>query len=102
MASLPMVEHLEPLEEGESCSSPGGPVLPVDQLRPKRPEAALRDGVIVAIPGATHRAPDPVSGENGLISPRRVLAAAVRVMHQVPRERTAALQGHRERAQGAL
>ncbi len=45
MPSLPIVEHLDPLEAGESRASPRRLALAVDQLRLERPEEALGEGI---------------------------------------------------------
>jgi thermitase len=84
MPSLPIIEHLDPLEDGESRGSARWPALLVDQLRLEGPEEALGEGIVVTVTGPTHGAVDPVRGEHSLIGSSRVLAAAIGVMNELP------------------
>src|SRR5438552_12297 len=52
------------------------------QLVLQRAEEALRDGVIVAVPPATHTGHQPMLGEDLPIGRRRILAALIRVVNQ--------------------
>src|SRR2546422_6791056 len=73
------------------------PVMP--QLVLQRAEEALRDGVIVAVPPATHTGHQPMLGEDLPIGRRRILAALIRVVNQA-RLRPAVEQGNLEASVG--
>src|SRR5437899_3897265 len=65
------------------------------QLVLQRAEEALRDGVIVAVPPATHTGHQPMLGEDLPIGRRGIVGALIRVVNQA-RLRPAVEQGHRE------
>ncbi len=57
------------------------------------PEEAFGDGVVVAIPGAAHRAFDPRGSQGLLVRVARVLAASIAVVQQFSADRSPGLNG---------
>ncbi len=83
MASLPVVKHLDPLEDG--CLSLRAALRGalVNTLSFKRAEKALQHRIIVTIALPTHTHLDMKLGEHVLVGQARVVAAAVGVVEQL-------------------
>ena len=82
MQSPPVVEPLDPVEDGLACRSARRPRLAVDQFRLEGRHETLGQRVVVTVSGTAHRRGHAVLGEQCLIGARRILAAAIRVMDQ--------------------
>lgn len=77
-----VVPALDVAGDGVLDGTSGRPALSVQELGLDAREEALDDGVVPAVAFATHRAHDAVSMKHVLVGVRRVLHAAVRVMHE--------------------
>src|SRR5258706_8457149 len=98
MATTPIVEALDVLEEIRLGLVSGTPAAMVHAFLLERGEEAFGDCVVVAVALAAHAAAQARRLELELIVRRRILASAVRVMQQggawLP-----FLQGHSQRSQ---
>ena len=99
MSALLVVEHLDIVEQLHLGVTAAREVLA--ELVFDRREETFHDGVVVAIPGATHAARNALRREDGLVVLAGVRASPIRMMEQ-PRPRTATLQRHLERFDGQM
>ena len=74
MATLPIVEHLDELENRGPCLGWTLVVGVVDELGLQRSKEALHDGVVPAVGASAHRAYDAVGIEQAPVVGRSVLA----------------------------
>ena len=101
MTSTPIVERFDVLENGVSSLLAGDEHRPVNELNLERREEAFRHRVVPAIPLAAHAAFQAMSRQHLAVITRRVLAAAIGMMHQ-PFGGLSVAQGHPQRAQGQV
>jgi hypothetical protein len=78
----PIIEHFEPLEDILLCFSPCQISSMRHQLRFQRMKEALDDGIIPAVPAATHAHRDTMAGQELAVQEGGILGSAVRVVQQ--------------------
>jgi hypothetical protein len=83
MASLPVVEHLDLLEDLCHGFLPGTILLVVNQFHLERSEEALHRGVVPTVPFAAHRGLHFELFHQFLIAAGTILAAPVGMMDQI-------------------
>ncbi len=86
MPSLPIIEHLDVVEDVLSRFVSRGVVLMIDQLTLECAKETFHAGVIPAVTFATHAGNEAVLSQAALIARRGILTAAVRMVHE-PRGR---------------
>jgi hypothetical protein len=80
VAALPIIEHLDILED-VLCRFFTGRLVPmVHEFTLERPEEALHAGVVPAVPPPRHAGGHAVRGEQPLVTRGGILAAAIRVV----------------------
>src|SRR5262245_2913509 len=82
VTTLPVVEHLDVLEDRQTCRLTSRKPAPMNQLELERREEALHHRVVPAVPASAHAAHDAASSQRVLVDLARVLRPAVRVMVQ--------------------
>ncbi len=73
MAPLPIIEHLDILEDVLCRLAPRRALPMVHELALQRPEETFHAGVVPAIAFAAHAGRDAVGGEHLLVPPRGIL-----------------------------
>src|SRR5689334_12079177 len=82
MATLPVVEDFDVLEDGGPGLPPGGPGLAMEKFGLEGGEEALGDGVVPAGAGAADALADVLVGQPSGVGAGEVLGAPIRVMDQ--------------------
>ena len=82
VAPLPMIEHLDILEDVLGCFAPRRVLPMVHELALQRPEEALHTGIVPTVAFAAHTGCDAMRAEQLLVGPCRILTPAIGVMQE--------------------
>src|SRR5258708_4307972 len=85
MQALPVVKHLDVLEDPVPGLGPCGKPLLMNQLFLQRRKETFHDRVVVTVPDATHAARDPVFTQHSLKRSAGVWAPAIGMVQQFSR-----------------